>query len=177
MLRLFVEQAGHTAVVTADADFDTTEWLGHRFTWLNGVEKKTAVLLSQAKGSADSRLRVTEADLAKSHKVLNATGIELAQLVANQYFSPLEEVIAQTLPPMLARTPGGSGKKTARKKAGSEQDQPQVHQVPELPAPELPSLSEKQQTVADAILSKPAGEAPEHLIWGVTGSGKTRIYE
>lgn len=177
MLRLFVEQAGHTAVVTADADFDTTEWLGHRFTWLNGVEKKTAVLLSQAKGSADSRLRVTEADLAKSHKVLNATGIELAQLVANQYFSPLEEVIAQTLPPMLARTPGGSGKKTARKKAGSEQDQPQVHQVPELPAPELPSLSEKQQAVADAILSKPAGEAPEHLIWGVTGSGKTRIYE
>jgi len=177
MLRLLVEQAGHRAVVTADADFDATEWLGHRFTWRSGVEKKTAVLLSQTEGSADSRLRITETELTKSHKVLNAATLELAALVADHYFVPVADVIAQALPPMMARTPGGSAKKPARRKTGAGQELLPPEQMPELPAPELPDLNEKQQAVADAILSRPAGEASEHLIWGVTGSGKTRIYE
>jgi primosomal protein N' (replication factor Y) len=177
MLRLFVEQAGHAAIVTADADFDATPWLGHRFHWHNGTEKKTAVLLAQTEGSADSRLQITEADLTNSHKVLNTSSLELAQRVADQYFSAFEDVIAQFLPPMLTRLPGGSAKKKSGKKAaGSEADSTPVN-TPALPVPELPTLHEKQQSVADTILSRPASEAPEHLLWGVTGSGKTRIYE
>ncbi|MFZ5627900.1 MAG: replication restart helicase PriA [Spirochaetota bacterium] len=177
MLRLFVEQAGHTAIVTAHSEFDATQWLGHRCRLHDGAEKKTAVLLSQSEGSADSRLQVTEADLTKSHKVLNAAALELAERVAEQYFAGLDEVIAQSLPPMLARLPGGSTKKKSGKAAAGNEDQPDLVNKASQPAPELPALNEKQQSVADAILSRPSIEAPEHLIWGVTGSGKTRIYE
>lgn len=177
MLRLFIEHAGHASIVTADAGFEATPWLGHRFRWHNDAEKKTAVVLSQTAGSADSRLQITEADLTSSHRVLNAASIELAQRVADQYFSALAEVIAQSLPPLMARLPGGTTKKNARRKAAGREDQPGPVDSSARPVPVFPSLHEKQQSVADAILSRPAGEAPEHLIWGVTGSGKTRIYE
>ncbi|GAB4428860.1 MAG: hypothetical protein OHK0011_11110 [Turneriella sp.] len=177
MLRLFVERAGHAAIVTANAGFDATAWLGHRFQWHKGPEKQTAVLISQTEESADSRLQVTAADLTKSHKVFNAAALELAQRVAEQYFAGLDEVIAQALPPMPARLPGGSTKKKSGKKAAGSKEQSAPVSLQVLPVPELPTLHEKQQYVADAILSRPAGEAPEHLIWGVTGSGKTRIYE
>lgn len=178
MLRLLVEHAGHAAVVHADADFDAAEWLGHRFSWLNGVEKKTAVLLSQTEGSADSRLRVTEAELTKSHKVLNAAAITLAEKVAAYYFSNTAEVLALTLPPMMARIPGGMG----RDSGGKPRQNPRVQgSPPETTTPahavESPTLNDKQRAAAEAILGRPATDAREHLIWGVTGSGKTRIYE
>ncbi len=177
MLRLFVEQAGHSAIVTADCDFDASAWLGHRFSWQNGAEKKTAVLLSQAEGSADSRLRVAESDLRKSHKVLNAAGLALAELVAERYFAPLAEVIAQLLPPMMARMPVIGAKMPARRSTENGQDFPTPLHIAGLSAAESFSLNEKQKMIAEAILSRPASDAPEHLIWGVTGSGKTRIYE
>lgn len=176
MLWLFVERAGHAAIITANADFDATPWLGHRFHWHHGTEKKTAVLLSQVEGSADSRLQISEAELTSSHKVLNTASLKLAERVADYYFSAMEEVIAQFLPPMLARNPANAQKKSGKKNAGSNSAATQ-ESIAALPVAELVTLHEKQQSIADAILSRPASEAPEHLLWGVTGSGKTRIYE
>jgi primosomal protein N' (replication factor Y) len=177
MLRLLVEQAGHAAMVTAEADFDATAWLGHRFTLQSTAGKKVAILIEQVAGAGDFRLRVSKAELTKSHKVLNAPILELARRVAEQYFTPLEEVLIQFLPPLITRLPGRSAKKTPGKNSNSGQEHPAAQELGALPIPEPPILSEAQQRVADAILKTATGNPAEHLIWGVTGSGKTRIYE
>lgn len=158
MYRVWVGTPSHPTIATAHADFDAAGYFGHRFEIADGGKKTPAVLLEECGETGCRRLVLTETQFQKSYPVMNGAALALAELVAAHYFAETAEVIEQMLPPALSR----------RGKAEAE------HTV--LPV-EPPELNERQAAVAAAIEGTPAEKCAEHLIWGVTGSGKTRIYE
>lgn len=83
--------------------------------------------------------------------------------LADYYIYPLGEVVAAVLPPLEKKTPsarGGGSRKSAVIKS-VEQDQ-------------APELTEEQKHVIASVLEKSGFGV--HLIFGVTGSGKTEVY-
>ncbi len=96
--------------------------------------------------------------------------IALCRFAAEYYQRPLGEVALPSLPKGL-RTESTVALDRALKKLAQAQAQAQ-------PTPELtvqrPQLNTEQQTTVDAILNTEGYQA--HLLFGVTGSGKTEVY-
>lgn len=80
--------------------------------------------------------------------------------LADYYIYPVGEIMATVLPPLEKAT-----SKTKTRKAPV---------IKEVPATEAPVLTDEQQAVVSAV-NQHSGFAG-HLIFGVTGSGKTEIY-
>lgn len=102
--------------------------------------------------------------------VLSDHWIALCRFAAEYYQRPLGEVALPSLPKGL-RTESTVALDRALKKLAQAQAQAQ-------PTPELtvqrPQLNTEQQTTVDAILNTEGYQA--HLLFGVTGSGKTEVY-
>lgn len=155
--RLLVEaDADHPRITHANVEVDATEFTGYRFETENGP----IVVL----GASEQIQSDHAANLIKNnaYPVLNAEALRVAAAVAEQYFVNLAEVLPLMLPPHLKRL---------RKKAHM------VETTGTLPPVSLAELNSAQATVVEAIESSNSEKEPEHILWGVTGSGKTRIYE
>jgi len=153
------EDSDYPAVTTAEIAGDAAALVGFRL-WpkLDG-KKSAAVVLTAGADDAETRTTISAAETKNAYRVLNAESLALAQQVSEHYFTPLADVLKQMLPPVLARLPKTKG-------------------APEKMAqPAAAPLSERQQKIADTINTTLTDAVREHLIWGVTGSGKTRIYE
>lgn len=94
--------------------------------------------------------------------------ISLCRFAAEYYQRPLGEVALPSLPKGL-RTESTVALDRALKKLAQAQPQP----TPE-PTVQRPQLNTEQQTAVDAILNTDGYQA--HLLFGVTGSGKTEVY-
>ncbi len=123
---------------------------------------------------------------------LPADWIALCRFAADYYQRPLGEVMLPCLPKGLRTAPtvaldralkkraglsGATGKAAARKgKAATDTaDLAPPAAVPGLPAPAAPpKLNAGQQAAVDAIVAAEGFAA--HLLFGVTGSGKTEVY-
>lgn len=153
--RLFVgAETEHPQILFADIEPEIALLTGHRLESDQGV----VVVLDRA---ADDH-SVTPGQFHFKPKtavqVLNSDALRLAGLVAEQYFVSAADALPLMLPPYLKRQPKLPERLTAT-------------------LPEKPELSAAQAAIVEAIQNKSAGETGEHILWGVTGSGKTRIYE
>jgi primosomal protein N' (replication factor Y) len=98
---------------------------------------------------------------------LNTEWLALCRFAADYYQRPLGEVVIPALPKNLRGLKTVALDRALKKlaKAGPNHDS--------TPA-DVPALNASQQTAVDAIASA-SGFAP-HLLYGVTGSGKTEVY-
>jgi primosomal protein N' (replication factor Y) len=95
--------------------------------------------------------------------------IALCRFAAEYYQRPLGEVALPCLPKGL-RTESTVALDRALKKLAQAQPQPTTPET----SVQRPQLNTEQQTAVDAILSTDGYQA--HLLFGVTGSGKTEVY-
>lgn len=153
------EDSEYPAVITAEIAGDAAALVGFRVWPKVDGKKAAAVVLSTADDDAETNTLISGTEIKNSYPVLNAASLALAEQVASHYFTPLADVLKQMLPPVMARLPKTKG-------APENLTQP-------APAP----LNERQQNAADTINATSTDAVREHLVWGVTGSGKTRIYE
>lgn len=138
---------------------DLLPFIGHRFTLHAGAEKKTAIVLREIPSALGKVTALTAENFSHTYPVLNSGAIRLAEAVADYYLCPFTEVLKLTLPPAPRR-------KTSALALRAETRRPEVGEI-----------NAGQSEVVRAIAETDAAVYPEHLIWGVTGSGKTRIYE
>ena len=101
---------------------------------------------------------------------LSAEWTALCRFAAEYYQRPLGEVALPSLPKGL-RTESTVALDRALRKLAQAPSQPQPS--PE-PGAQRPLLNAEQQTAVDAILKSDGYQA--HLLFGVTGSGKTEVY-
>jgi primosomal protein N' (replication factor Y) (superfamily II helicase) len=156
-LKIFIE-GEHPVITDATSEENADKFTGHRFTLELHGEKKTAVILGTTVNPPSSRI-IPAGSFANSYPVLNSEALLHAEAVADYYLSPLTEVLSLILPPAPKR---------------------KVNALPEsasAPASKPGEINEKQKEILTTIAATPADVFPEHLIWGVTGSGKTRVYE
>jgi primosomal protein N' (replication factor Y) len=99
---------------------------------------------------------------------LSGDWIALCRFAAEYYQRPLGEVALPSLPKGL-RTESTVALDRALKKVVQAQPQPGAES-----GVQRPQLNTEQQTAVDAILSAEGYQA--HLLFGVTGSGKTEVY-
>lgn len=161
MVRVYYESAGYPRIATVETDFDATCYLGWRCEWHSEHGKIPLVILEEATGGT-AQWELKASSLKRWHPVFNAASFSLAKKAAEYYFADDATVIAQMLPPPFVARATKKSEKTASDNGSAV-------------APIRPELNAKQQEIADSILSTTG--VREHLIWGVTGSGKTRIYE
>jgi primosomal protein N' (replication factor Y) (superfamily II helicase) len=146
-------------IVQVAHSFPLDEYLGHRFPWPAAEKKQTAVLISTENNQSAAK-EISRENLAGSYAVMNTASLLLAERVAAYYFAPLAAVLPLMLPPVLRRN--------ATKESAIE----------EATGGEISSeLNVRQREVVTAIMAADKSTTQEHVIWGVTGSGKTRIYE
>ncbi|MBX3721396.1 MAG: primosomal protein N' [Turneriella sp.] len=158
MVKILIE-GEFPAITDAFADFDCTRYLGHRFMLDSGGEKSSAVLLETSDAPENRRITLSEDFFRHSYPVLNPDALRSARAVAEYYLAEFADVLALMLPP------------SPRRKV--------------LPLPEKTqdraftpgAINDKQAEIIRTIQETPASAYAEHLIWGVTGSGKTRVYE
>ncbi len=156
-LKIFIE--GEYPVITdATSEDNADKFIGHRFALEIHGEKKTAVVLGTSTQPPSSRI-IPAGSFAHAYPVLNDETIRHAEAVAEYYLAPLADVLALILPPAPKRKPSKL----------------LLNEATDAPLPG--EISEKQKEILSAIVAAPADAYAEHLIWGVTGSGKTRIYE
>ena len=134
-------------------------FIGHRFWFTSKPEKKSAVLLKRLETNAASKPVIPISIFENSYAVFNAAALSHAEAIAESYLAEIEDVIALMLPPVPKR-------KQAKLSAAIKSN---IHLSG--------TINEKQKEILEAITSTPADVFAEHLIWGVTGSGKTRVYE
>lgn len=157
-VQIFIE-GDFPQIADAVASFDLMPFLGHRFMLTDGAEKTSAVVLCESTPAGGKELRLDTKDFVHSYPVLDTGSIRLAQAVADYYLSPLTEVLKLMLPPAPRRKVSAIEPRAAAAR------------------PEIGEINAGQSEVVRSILAAEATVYPEHLIWGVTGSGKTRIYE
>jgi primosomal protein N' (replication factor Y) (superfamily II helicase) len=91
--------------------------------------------------------------------------VELARYTASNYISSVGEALAMALPSGLSPKSRSSKAAGQGGPAGGGPD-----------APRAVALTEDQRAVCESIMASRGGEGLSHLIFGVTGSGKTEIY-
>lgn len=99
--------------------------------------------------------------------------LRFARFAADYYQRPLGEVVLPALPQPLRRVSDYQGKRSG---AGpvARLDKRRVAEPPSVEPGVAPALNADQQAAVDAV-SAATGFAP-HLLFGVTGSGKTEVY-
>ncbi|MCS6984326.1 MAG: primosomal protein N' [Leptospiraceae bacterium] len=97
--------------------------------------------------------------LIDKERILSPKQIELAQKMANYYFCSLPQALFTMLP---------TGQRDI--------ENPQIPTLRETNSP-LQELNQEQESIIKDIFSRPPSTKVEtHLLYGVTGSGKTRLY-
>lgn len=140
-------------------EFDPKNYFGYLFQVKEDNHKHQVLLLNEEPPSEPTTaLTLHEASLRKAYPIFTPESLALANSVSDYYFAPLSETIAAMLPPLVANLPQISPEVSSR-------------HLPQLP------LNALQEKIVQKICDTPASATSEHLIWGVTGSGKTRIYE
>lgn len=99
---------------------------------------------------------------------VSADWIALCQFAADYYQRPLGEVALPCLPKHLRAAKTVALDRALKKLAQAEK--PAVSE----PAPDRPTLNPEQQAAVEAIAGTRGFQA--HLLFGVTGSGKTEVY-
>ena len=135
------------------------EFIGYRFWFSAKPEKKSAILLKRLETAASAKMEIPLSVFENSYAVFNEASLAHAEAIADYYLAPLEDVLALMAPPVPKR------------KQGALADTPRsdIHLSG--------SINDKQKEILETITATPADIFSEHLIWGVTGSGKTRVYE
>jgi primosomal protein N' (replication factor Y) len=152
---LIAADTEHPQIQYAEVDVEIAALTGHRIESDQGPVVVLEVVEDDHSVSSQRYVFQTKTAV----QVLNQPALQLAARIAQQYFVTLAEVLPLMLPPNLkrrakAKAPAGSAHTAAK-----------------------PDLSAAQAAIVEAIETQPAGDMPEHILWGVTGSGKTRIYE
>ncbi|MBS0619251.1 MAG: primosomal protein N' [Spirochaetes bacterium] len=156
--KIFLE-GEHPRIVYAAFDTDKiTPLAGDRIRATHGTENLTAVVLEYADSDTEPQLRLN--NIKDAHRVFDsaAMAMALATFVSDYYLAPMAAAIEAMLPPVQKRLI-------------------KLPQPAQTPTPQLAPLNAEQQEIVTAILATDTNAYREHLIWGVTGSGKTRIYE
>lgn len=123
--------------------------------------KRTArgVILNESKAPENTKFKIKEVE--KIHlefPQISAPLIKWMEWLSNYYQYPIGQIAQLFLPPL-------------DKKEGKSRKTPVV---PENVPPRFIHLNEEQKSVTENILSLPGFQS--HLLWGVTGSGKTEVY-
>lgn len=95
--------------------------------------------------------------LSEDRPALSSAVLEWSQWIAKYYHYPLGEVLSLFFPPL--------------KRKGRSEPKNIFHSLPSV---DEVTLNPEQRVVADAIFK--AEGFSTHLIWGITGSGKTEVY-
>lgn len=157
MLKLLIGEDGdypRFATATMEGEAAVT---GLRLILKQAGRKTPVVILGPAAENSSAEIHLKTTDFKNAYPVLNTAAIDLAEEIARHYFVSPADVLQQTLPPVLTR---------AAVKPVARVEQPLTNASP---------LNERQRLIFEAITNETT--VNEHLIWGVTGSGKTRIYE
>ncbi|NJD35084.1 MAG: primosomal protein N' [Betaproteobacteria bacterium] len=144
--------------------------VGRRVTVPFGTGLRTGVVVELATASEqpDAKLKQVTAIL-RDMPAMPAEWLALCEFCARYYQTPLGEVTAFALPPMLRR-----GKLPRIGKARITEPAGSSSAVPPAPTIELPRLLAAQQAAVTAIVDKAGFHVM--LLHGVTGSGKTEVY-
>ena len=124
-------------------------------------EKSVALVLELSNEQADEGYELKPVErIIDKEPILNQEQVELANKVSNYYLCSMGEALFTMIP---------GGRRLRR---------PDENQFSETPVDlsNLPPLLPDQEKAVKAILASEQGKREAHLIFGVTGSGKTRIY-
>ena len=124
-------------------------------------EKSVALVLELSNEQADEGYELKPVErIIDKEPILNQEQVELAQEVSSYYLCSMGEALFTMIP------------------GGRRLQRPNENQFLENPLgpSNLPPLLPDQEKVVKAILASEQEKREAHLIFGVTGSGKTRIY-
>lgn len=125
-----------------------------------GGRKANAVILKASPEPKTTFVIKNIESLDHTRPILAEKFCDWLQWVAEYYVHPIGQVMAMAFPPLQTKKSLRSSKKP-----------PVVKVVSQQPAPKL---TEEQAQSVNSVLSKSGFEA--HLLFGVTGSGKTEVY-
>lgn len=132
-----------------------------------GKRKAQAVILAENTTEVPKQIKSSKSfvikpieSLVDQRPVLHSNYLKWIQWLADYYVHPIGQVIAMAFPPL-------ENKKSTRKSKRSPVIKPTEATTP-------PTLSEDQERSVNDILSSNGFQA--HLLFGVTGSGKTEVY-
>lgn len=123
-----------------------------------GKRNVSGIAIEPASGEQDPSISIkTIIGVNEERPSLNAATLRWSQWIAKYYHYPLGDVLSLFFPPL--------------KRKGRSEPKDIFQALPHV-APV--TLNPEQRTTADAILRSEGFSS--HLIWGITGSGKTEVY-
>ncbi len=136
-----------------------------------GRRRHVGIVVETAATSSIEESRLRNLGAAMGALRVGRRWLELCRFAADYYHFPWGEVALPVLPPRLRRLPA---QRRTRSAPARDPEAAGAPAPPPPPATAVPPLRAEQQAAVDA-LAEAHGFAP-HLLFGITGSGKTEVY-